>query len=251
MTAPAWLTARPIAHRGYHDAAAGRIENTLPAVRAAIDKRFAIEVDLQMTRDGEVVVFHDDTVDRLLEGTGRVEDMSLAELKALSFRAGTDRVPTLGELLDCVSGRSPLVIELKSDFSGNRRLEQAAAPILAAYTGPFVVMSFDPESMIAMRRLAPAIPRGIVADRYTDLNDWGFLSSERRFRLRHLMDVPVAGACFVSFDIGGLPTFHTSQFRATQGPLITWTIRTPEQREKARLCADQITFEGFDPDSDS
>ncbi|MCX5514547.1 glycerophosphodiester phosphodiesterase family protein [Kaistia algarum] len=251
MTAPAWLTARPIAHRGYHDAAAGRIENTLPAVQAAIDKRFAIEVDLQMTRDGEVVVFHDDTVDRLLVGTGRVEDLSLAELTALPFRAAPDSVPTLGELLECVAGAAPLVIELKSDFSGNRRLERAVAPILATYSGPFVVMSFDPESMIEMRSLAPSIPRGIVADRYLDLNDWGFLSRERRFRLRHLMDVPAAGACFVSFDIGGLPSFHTSKFRATQGPLITWTIRTPDQREKARICADQITFEGFDPDADS
>lgn len=249
MTAPDWLTARPIAHRGYHDAANGRIENTLSAVRAAIDKRFSIEVDLQTTRDGAVVVFHDDTVDRLLDGSGRVDAFDLDALQALAFRAGLDRVPTLTELLDTVAGATPLVIELKSDFSGDRRLEEAAAPILAAYAGPFVVMSFDPDSMVEMRRLAPAIHRGIVADRYTDLADWGFLSAERRFRLRHLMDLPAAGASFVSFDIGGLPTFHTSLFRNTIGPLITWTIRTPEQREKARLCADQITFEGFDPDA--
>lgn len=249
MPAPAWLTARPIAHRGYHDASLGRVENTLSAVRAAIDKRFAIEVDLQLTRDGEVVVFHDDTVDRLLEGTGRVDAHDLADLKALAFKSGSDRVPTLAELLETVAGAAPLVIELKSDFSGNRALERAAAPILSAYSGPFVVMSFDPDSMAAMRRLAPAMPRGIVADRYTDLDDWGFLEAERRFRLRHLIDAPWVGASFVSFDIGGLPSLATSLFRAFRGPLITWTIRTPEQREKARRCADQITFEGFDPDA--
>ena len=249
MSAPDWLVARPIAHRGYHDAAAGRIENTLGAARAAIDRRFAIEVDLGLSRDGAVVVFHDDTVDRLLDGSGRLDALTLAELKALPFRAGGERVPTLAELLETVGGAVPLVLELKSGFTGDRRLEQAVAPILAAYSGPFVVMSFDPDSMIAMRRLAPAIPRGIVADRYRDLADWGFLSPAKRFRLRHLMDVPAAGACFVSFDIGGLPSLPTSLFRAFRGPLITWTIRTPEQREKARRCADQITFEGFDPDA--
>lgn len=246
--APAWLTERPIAHRGYHDAAAGRIENTLSAVWAAVERRFAIEVDLQLTADGEVVVFHDDTVDRLIAAGGRVDSFRLAALKALPFRQGMDRVPTLKELLATVAGAVPLVLELKSDFKGDRRLEAAAVPILKSYSGPFVVMSFDPDSLLAMKRLAPAIPRGIVADRYTDPDDWGFLSERRRFALRHLLHVPHVGAAFVSYDIGGLPTLATSLFRSLGRPLITWTIRTEAQREKAQRHADQITFEGFDPD---
>lgn len=247
--APAWLTARPIAHRGYHDASAGRIENTLSAVRAAMEHRFAIEVDLQLSADGAVVVFHDDTVDRVLNGSGRVDGFSLSALKALDFRLGGDRVPTLAELLSAVAGAVPLVIELKSDFSGNRKLEEAVAPILAAYAGPAVVMSFDPDSMAAMQRLAPGIPRGIVADRYTDLNDWGFLPATKRRRLRHVLDVPRVGAAFVSYDIHGLPTLATSVLRTIGRPLITWTVRTGADREKARRVADQITFEGFDPDA--
>ena len=246
--APAWLTARPIAHRAYHDAKSGRMENTLSAVRAAIDHNFAIEVDLQLTADGAVVVFHDDTVDRLLQATGRVDAMTLASLKATPFKAGKDHVPTLAELLETVAGKVPLVIELKSNWDGNRRLESAVVPILAAYDGPAVVMSFDPDSMLVMQWLLPTMPRGIVADRYTDLDDWGALSPRQRFSLRNLSAVPKVGASFVSYDLNGLPSYAPSKVRANGLPLITWTVRTPEQAAKAKLYTDQITFEGFDPD---
>lgn len=247
--APAWLTARPIAHRGLHDAAAGRIENTLSAARAAVQRRFAIEVDLQRTADGAVVVFHDETVDRLLQASGRVDGFTLRELQAIPFRAGGDRVPTLAELLALVDGDVPLVLEMKSEFKDDRRLEQAAAPILRDYGGPVVVMSFDPASMAAMKRLAPDIPRGIVADRCTDLEYWGFLSASRRFALRHLLSVPFVGASFVSYDLDGLPSLAPRLARAAGLSLITWTVRTPAQQEKARRYTDQITFEGFDPDA--
>lgn len=243
-----WLTARPIAHRGYHDRASGRIENTLGAVCAAIERGFAIEVDLQLTADGAVVVFHDDTVDRLMIGSGRVDAFSFAALQALAFRDSTKSVPTLADLLATVAGRVPLVIELKSNWNGDRRLEQTAAPILSAYKGPAAVMSFDPDSMAKMKALAPQIPRGIVADRYADLTEWGFLSPIRRFALRHLLDVPRVGAAFVSYDLNGLPSLAPSLLRRLGIPLICWTVRTSAQREKARKLTDQITFEGFDPD---
>jgi len=251
MTAPVpgWFTARPIAHRAYHDTASGRIENTLSAVKAAIDRRFAIEVDLQLTGDGAVVVFHDDTVDRLLEATGRVDATTLATLQRTKFRQGGDIVPTLDELLATVAGSVPLVIELKSNWNGDRRLEQAVAPILAAYDGPAVVMSFDPDSMAAMQRLLPDMPRGIVADRYTDLGDWGFLPPRRRFELRNLAAVSRVGAGFVSYDQHGLPSFAPSKARTLGLPVITWTIRSREQAARVAPFVDQITFEGFDPDA--
>ncbi|MCX5494242.1 glycerophosphodiester phosphodiesterase family protein [Kaistia dalseonensis] len=244
-----WLTQRPIAHRGYHDAASGRIENTLSAVRAAIEHRFAIEVDLQLTRDGTVVVFHDETVDRLMQASGRVDSFTLAELKAIPFKAGADRVPTLAELFATVAGKVPLVLELKSEFKGDRRLEKAVAPILANYGGPAVVMSFDPESMAMMKKLLPVVPRGIVADRYTDLNDWGFLTARQRLSFRHLLSVPRVGASFVSYDLNGLPSLAPSLVRLFGLTLICWTVRTREQWEKAKRYTDQITFEGFDPDA--
>ena len=164
MAAPDWLTARPIAHRGYHDATVGRIENTLPAAEAAIAHRFAIECDLQRTADDEVVVFHDDTLDRLTDLNGPIETKTLAELRGARFKEGDATIPTLSDLLDLVDGRVPLIIELKSRFTGDRRLEAATATILSGYSGAAAVMSFDPASMIAMRRLAPNLPRGMLGD---------------------------------------------------------------------------------------
>ena len=95
-----WLTARPIAHRGYHDRHAGRLENTLSAAEAAIARSFAVECDLQLTADGAVIVFHDDTLDRLTDLKGPVAAKSLAELKAARLSGSTDRIPTLAELLE-------------------------------------------------------------------------------------------------------------------------------------------------------
>ena len=248
MSALDWLTARPIAHRGYHDRAARRIENTLPAAEAAIAHNFAIECDLQPTADGRVVVFHDDVLDRLAEATGPVGLHTLAELRAVRLHDTDAGIPTLEELLDLVDGRVPLIIEMKSQWNGDRRLEQAAAPILTDYSGPAAVMSFDPLSMLAMRGLSPSLPRGMTADGFPNGPDWGHLPWPARFALHHLLGAAIVWPHFVSFGISDLPANAPLMLRHLGIPLICWTIRTPADRKKARLYTDQITFEGFDPD---
>jgi glycerophosphoryl diester phosphodiesterase len=249
VSAPDWLTARPIAHRGYHDAAAGRVENTLPAAEAAIAKNFAIECDLQRTADDRVVVFHDDTLDRLTTATGPVERKPLTELRAVAFRDADAKIPTLEELLDLVDGRVGLVIELKSSFTGDRRLEAATAAILADYAGPAVVMSFDPASMTAMRRLAPALPRGMLGDKFRAA-DWPTLTPVQRWTCATFAMAPAVLPSFVSYDVNALPASIPLALRHFfRVPLITWTVRTPEDRATAKAWADQITFEGFDPDA--
>ena len=124
MSGPDWLIARPIAHRGLHDAAAGVIENTSSAFRAAIAGGYGIETDLQISADGEAFVFHDDALGRLTEGSGRLADMTAAEIEAVRFKATGDRMMTLGDLCDFVAGRATLLLELKSHFDGDRRLVQ-------------------------------------------------------------------------------------------------------------------------------
>ncbi len=167
-----WLTARPIAHRGLHDAAAGVIENTASAFAAAIAGDYAIETDLQISADGEAMVHHDDALGRLTDGSGRLAALSAAEIKAVRFKATADRILTLGELCDLVGGRATLVIELKSHFDGDRRLVQRAADVLANYAGPVAVMSFDPAMVEAARQIAPGLPRGIVAERHYAHHEW-------------------------------------------------------------------------------
>src|ERR1700726_2246200 len=114
MSGLGWLVARPVAHRGLHDAAAGIIENTPSAISAAIANDYAIEVDLQISADGEAMVHHDDVLGRLTEGAGPLAAMTAGQLKAVPFRSTTDRMITLGELCDLVAGRVTVLLELKS-----------------------------------------------------------------------------------------------------------------------------------------
>ena len=105
-----WLTERPFAHRGLHDASAGVIENTAPAFAAAMTGGYGIETDLQISADGEAMIYHDDALGRLTEGTARLADLSAADIKAVRFKGGTARILTLGELCELVAGRSPLLL---------------------------------------------------------------------------------------------------------------------------------------------
>src|SRR5215468_981681 len=139
-----WLTARPVAHRGLHDAANGIIENTASAFRAAIDAGFAIETDLQITADNEAVVHHDFALGRLTLGSRQLAAMTAAGLKEVPFKGTADRIMTFAEFLALVAGRTPLFIELKSRFDGDLRLVTRAAEVLKGYQGPAAVMSFDP-----------------------------------------------------------------------------------------------------------
>ena len=152
-----WLTARPIAHRGLHDAAHGLIENSAGAVRAAIAANYGIEVDVQVSADGEAMVHHDDVLGRLTQGEGRLDRLSAAELKRVPFRGSDERMLTLGELCDLVDGRVTVLIELKSHFDGDGSLPARVAAVLAGYRGPAAPMSFDPGQIAALRRKAPQL----------------------------------------------------------------------------------------------
>ncbi|WP_374334134.1 glycerophosphodiester phosphodiesterase family protein [Aestuariivirga sp.] len=239
-----FLTARPIAHRGLHDFGRGIVENTTSAFAAAIARGYAIECDLQLTKDGEAVVFHDDHVERLTEGHGLVKDHTVAEMKQLVVRNSTDRVQTLTELLAQVKGQVPLVIELKSHWDGDERLAKRAVEELKGYAGAHCLMSFDPDAIAAVRRIAPHIIRGIVAERATD-SYYSTLPLPKQMELRTFSHVARTRPDFVSFYFEELPWAPITALRADGMPIITWTIRDPAQAVMAMRCSDQITFEGF------
>ena len=243
---PVWLIARPIAHRGLHDAARGIIENTAGAIDAAIAGRYGIEVDLQISGDGEAMVHHDDALGRLTDGDGRLAEMSAAELKRVPFRASAERMLTLPELLERVGGRVALVLELKSRFDGDDRLVARVAKTLAAYAGPVAAMSFDPVMIAALRRIAPRLRRGIVAERrFAELPPRS--AAWRRPALAHLLHAPMTRPDFVAYRVDDLPAPATRVARLLGLPILTWTVRTAAQRQQAASAADQMIFEGFRP----
>jgi glycerophosphoryl diester phosphodiesterase len=248
VRAPDWLTARPIAHRGLHDRARGIIENMPGAAQAAIEAHFGIECDIQLTADGEAMVHHDDALGRLTEGSGALLGMTAVELKAVRFKDTAERMMALGDLCALVAGRVPLVIEVKSHFDGDRKLVARMAEVLAAYRGPVVGMSFDPDQVMALREWMPGLARGIVAERSYEAADWPEATQAQRAGMLHLRHAFRTRPHFVAYGVDELPAAAPWIARNIFGlPLLTWTVRTPEQRTRAARYADQMIFEGFRP----
>ena len=242
----AWLTARPVAHRGLHDSARGIIENTASAATAAIAGRYGIEADLQISADGEAMVYHDDALGRLTDGTGALRDLPAAALRRVPFRATADRMMTLGDLLDLVAGRATLVIELKSRFDGDLRLAARTAAVLAHYRGPAGVMSFDPAPIAALRRIAPRIVRGIAAGRHYPPPVWDFLTPAKRCELAFLLHGWNSRPAFLAYRVDDLAALTPRAARRMFGlPLLAWTVRTAQDLAMAARFADQVIFEGF------
>jgi glycerophosphoryl diester phosphodiesterase len=242
-----WLTGRPIAHRGLHDLSRGIVENTASAVEAAIAAGYGIEVDLQITADGEAVVHHDGALGRLTDGKGELAAMTATELKSVTFRTTNDRMMTLGDLCDLVRGRATLLLELKRGRAGDHRLVARIADVLASYAGAVAAMSFDPGLVAELRRRAPRLPRGIVAERRFDHAEWDKVSTWQKRSMAYLLHAAATRPDFVAYRVDDLPAPATVVAHFFGLPILTWTVRTEEQRRRAARWADQMIFEGFRP----
>ncbi len=248
---PEAFLAVPLAHRGLHDRDAGRPENSRAAVRAAIAAGYGIEIDLQASRDGHAMVFHDYDLGRLTSETGPVRRRDAAQLAQIHLKGGDEGIPDLPEILALVAGQVPLLVELKDQHGQmgetDGALESATAAAVTGYAGPVAVMSFNPHMMIAMAARAPQFPRGLVTGAFSAEN-WPLLREETRARLRAMPDYDAAGACFVSHEAGDLDSPHLARLRARGVPILCWTVRSAEAEARARRVADTVTFEGYLPD---
>lgn len=244
----------PLAHRALHDASARRPENSLSAIRAAVDAGYGIEIDLQLSADGEAMVFHDDTLERLTGAAGRTDGRPAAALNALPLLGSdSDCIPTLAQALAAVSGKVALLIELK-DQSGRMgpddgRLAAATARALRGYAGPVAVMSFNPEMVARMTELAPDLPRGLTSYAFPP-RDFPQAAGNpaleaHRARLAAIADYDRAGASFVSHHWRDLANPRLAELRLQGAAILCWTIRSREDERAARRVAQNITFEGY------
>jgi glycerophosphoryl diester phosphodiesterase len=241
-----WLIARPVAHRGLHDAEKGIIENTPSAFAAAVAGRYGIECDLQLSADGEAMVYHDDTVGRLTDGEGRLDTMTAAALRRLAFKASADRMITLGELCDFVAGRVALLIEMKSRSDGDGRLVDRTAKVLSGYHGPAAAMSFDADAVAALRASAPRLPRGLAApSRLLRPRRSPVTVKDALAELGHALH---AHPQFIAYSVTDLPAVLPMMARKLLGlPLLVWTVSSAREQETSERYADQMIFEGFRP----
>ncbi len=244
---PVFLRA-PLAHRALHDIALGRPENSRAAIHAAIAAGFGIEIDLQLSSDGQAMVFHDYALDRLTSETGPVRLRSAAELQAIQLTGGSEGIPTLPEVLEMVAGQVPLLVELKDQDgamgSDVGPLEQATAAAVEHYSGALGLMSFNPNSVATLADLVPDVPRGLVTDEF-NAQEWPLLNDSRRNELRGIPDFDRVGACFISHHATDLNRARVIELKHMGIPVLCWTVRSEVQECEARQVADNITFEGY------
>jgi glycerophosphoryl diester phosphodiesterase len=247
----------PIAHRGLHDSKSGIIENSREAFKAAMSVGVGVECDLQPSANGVPIVFHDETLDRLMATKGPVARHDVAALQALRYRqapGGPDvsrcaPIMTFESALTLVGGRVPVLVEVKSAwtppdpaFLGN------IARLALGYRGPLGLMSFDPAVMLALRALAPDVPRGIVSGSYRSVagDTWWAdqLSAVRATQLRDLTDLDAVAASFVAYEVGALATAPVVAASARGLPVFAWTVRTPADWARVRAAQAHPIFEG-------
>ncbi len=240
----------PFAHRALHDVTDGRPENSLAAMRAAIAAGYGIEMDLQLSRDGCAMAFHDYDLRRLTAAQGPVQQRDAAELGRIPLTGGEEGIPTFAEVLELVAGRVPMLVELKDQHGQmgvtDGRLEHAAASDLQAYQGSVALMSFNPNSVMMLAELAPDIARGIVSGAYEIGNkNWHPLRPDTRDRLRGIPDFEAANCSFISHEVTDLDRPRVAELKAGGATILCWTVRSAQQELEARRVADNITFEGY------
>lgn len=231
----AWLARHEYAHRGVHGGHV--VENSPSAFAEAIRRGMGIECDVQKSRDGRAMVFHDWGLGRLTDTSGPVAARDADKLQKLALLRTEDCIPVLEQLLEQIAGRVPLLIEVKSRRKTNPvRLCRAVRRALEDYQGDVAVMSFDPRVPKWFAAHGPHIVRGLVMTEEDARGPRGRLG--RHLALWH------GKPEFLAYDVRDLPSRFAAAQRARGLPLLTWTVRAPELRHVAALHADAPIAEG-------
>lgn len=246
MMLPDSFFAAPFAHRALHDGTMA--ENSMDAIKAAVEAGYGIEIDIQPSRDGTPMVFHDYDLARLTGVAGAIAQKTTAQLEQIELSGGGGTIPTLGQVLTEVAGRVPLLIEIKDQDGALGPnvgpLEKAVCDALADYGGDVALMSFNPHSVADCQTHAPDIPRGITTCPYP-AEDWPTVPKAVRETTATIPDFDRVGACFISHQQDDLASTHVAALKDRGVPIFCWTIRSAAMETQARKIADNITFEGY------
>jgi glycerophosphoryl diester phosphodiesterase len=234
------------AHRGLHNNKSPAPENSLTAMAKAVEAGYGIELDIQLTKDDQVVVFHDDGTKRACGVKGWVRDYTYEELQAFSLFGTDERIPLFSAVLELVAGRVPLIVEYKiNEAAPDFAVCAVGDALLREYSGPYCIESFHPLAVRWYRKNRPAVIRGQLAYRYTnDKNRRQF----KYFALQNLMLNFLTRPDFIAFDHNYAGMWSRRICRRLFGcPAVAWTVMYEEQMEKAKRNFDLIIFEGFLP----
>lgn len=228
-----------IAHRGLHNIAAGIPENSIPAFKAAANRGFAIEIDIHLSSDGQVVVFHDDTAQRVCGVNKKICNMTLSEIKELLLFGTSCHIPTLKECLDEIDGKVPLLIEFKYD-GNSAALCKAANEVLKGYKGKYFVQSFYPQNLYYFRKHRKDICRGQLSCNFKGEALHKKLSSMLLYNFISRPD-------FISFQHTDKNNFFFRLVVKLGALDVGWTFQSLEQLEKNGEAFSTYIFENFIP----
>jgi len=241
----AWdrLFGPPIAHRGLWSPE-GPPENSLGAFHAACEASYGIELDVQLSADGEAMVFHDATLTRMTGRQGRLADHGSADLRQMRLGASDETIPTLAEALTEIGRRALVHIEIKSPFGEVGPLERRVHDILLDHNGPTCVIGFNPYTHAWFADRYPKILRGLNSYNYRG-SDARNLSPEVRKHYAKLGHVGLAKPHFLALGLDILPSAPAEAHRKKGMPIIAWTVREPAQWDAVKADCDNLIFEGF------
>lgn len=239
----AWdlLFAPPVAHRGLWSPG-GAPENSLAAFQAACAAGYGIELDVQLSRDGEAMVFHDDDLKRMTGAAGKIADLTTAELAELRLAGTDERIPSLADTLRLVGRRSLVHVELKTPYGQVGPLEQRVHEILIDHAGPVCVIGFNPYSHAWFAERHPGVMRGLDSYSYSRAPQ---MSEAQRKAFANLEHVAIAKPHFLALGLDMLPSELAARYRADGLPVVAWTVKSPEQWDAVREGCDNLIFEGF------
>ena len=232
------------AHRGLHTKDKRVPENSMAAFSAAVDAGYGIELDINITTDGQVVVFHDDTLLRMCGSDKPVSACSFDELQQYRLLDTEARIPLFRDVLALVDGRVPLVVELKNTAERAALCEKAAA-LLDGYGGPYCIESFHPGIVMWFRKNRPGVVRGYLS---AGLKNYKSIPLYQGILLSSLMTNALSRPHFVAFhhpDAKG--RFRIKLYRLLGGKLVGWTVRDTDDADACRAFFDAIIFEHFKP----
>ena len=243
-----WLTDYQYAHRGLHD---GNLpENSLQAFENAARAGYAIEMDVQLSKDGRVMVFHDTRLDRMTAVHGKIKDFTYDELRTFRLNGSDYTIPTLEEVLAMINGRVPILFELKKKGVAGK-LERAFYQLVKSYEGKFAVQSFSPFSIRWFKKNAPHVLRGQLACDFRFCQEFSrikrFLLAKLLFVVRRLEINFICRPNFISYELHKVNSTVIKRLRECGAPILAWTIRNEEQYQNASPYIDSVIFENFRP----
>jgi glycerophosphoryl diester phosphodiesterase len=241
----AWdlLFAPPIAHRGLWSKD-GPPENSLGAFECACQAGYGIELDVQLSSDGEAVVFHDARLTRMTGEEGRICDHTAADLGAMRLAGADETIPALADTLALIGHRAMVHIELKTPYGEVGPLEQRVHDVLIDHAGPVAVIGFNPYSHAWFADRHPQILRGLDSHAYRG-PDAARMAPEQRRSFARLEHVAIARPHFLALGLDMLPSERADQHRAEGMPVVAWTVRAPDDWRSIEQHCDNFIFEGF------